>query len=106
MKRDQKGARRRRREVRVWPLEQARAMQPYLSSVVRSLREHRLEAVTQHRNAERLAHLPGRPDRDRLIAQAEARKAADEANDRFREALTELQALDVYLVDPVAGEAL
>jgi hypothetical protein len=106
MKRDQKGAKRRRKQIRVWTLEQARASLPYLSAVLRSLREHRLEAVTQHRNAKRLAQRPGRPDRDSLIAQTESTKAADQADERFREALAELQALDIYLIDPIAGQAL
>jgi hypothetical protein len=106
MKRNQKGAKRRRRQIRVWSLEQARAALPYLSSVVRSLREHRLDAVTQHRNAERLASRPGRPDRDTLIAQTEAAQAADQADERFSEALAELEALDIYLIDPIAGHVL
>jgi hypothetical protein len=106
MKRNQKGTKRRRRQIRVWALEQARAALPYLSSVVRSLREHRLDAVTQHRNAERLARRPGRPDRDSLIAHAESTKAAAQADERFREALAELEALDIHLIDPVAGQAL
>ena len=106
MKRDQKGAKRRRRQIRVWTLEQARGALPYLSSVLRSLREHRLEAVTQHRNAERLAQRPGRPNRENLIAHAEAVKAADQADERFQEALAELEALDVFLIDPIAGQSL
>jgi nitroreductase len=106
MKRDQKGAKRRRRQIRVWTLEQARAALPYLSSVMRSLREHRLEAVTQHRSAERLANRPGRPDRDALIAQTEATQAAEQADERFHEALAELRALDIHLLDPIAGQAL
>jgi hypothetical protein len=106
MKRNQKGTKRRRRQIRVWSIEQARAALPYLSSVVRSLREHRLEAVTQHRTAEQLAQRPGRPDRDSLIAHAESVKAAEQADERFREALAELEALDIYLIDPVAGQAL
>ncbi len=106
MKRNQKGAKRRRRQIRVWTLEQTRAALPYLSSVVRSLREHRLEAVTQHRTAERLAHRPGRPDRDSLIAHAEAVKAADQADERFRDTLAELEALDIFLIDPIAGQTL
>ncbi len=106
MKRNQKGAKRQRRQIRVWTLEQARTALPYLSSVLRSLREHRLEAVTQHRNAERLARRPGRPDRDSLIAHAESVRSADQADERFREALAELEALDIYLLDPLAGQAL
>jgi hypothetical protein len=73
---------------------------------VRSLREHRLDAVTQHRNADRLAQRPGRPDRESLIAQTESVKAAALADERFDEALAELEALDVYLLDPLAGQAL
>ncbi len=106
MKRNQKGAKRRQRQVRVWTLEQARSALPYLSSVVRSLREHWLEAVTQHRNAKRLAQRPGRPDRHSLIAHAESVKAAEQADERFREALAELEGLDVFVLDPVAGQAL
>jgi hypothetical protein len=106
MKRNQKGAKRRRRHIRVWTLEQARAALPYLSSVVRSLREHRLEAVTQHRNAERLAQRPGRPHRDTLIAQSESTRSADQADERFRECLAELESLDIFLIDPIAGQAL
>lgn len=106
MKRNQKGAKRQRRQIRVWTLEQARTALPYLSSVLRSLREHRLEAVTQHRNAERLARRPGRPDRDSLIAHAESVRSADQADERFRETLAELEALDIYLLDPLAGQAL
>jgi len=106
MKRNQKGTKRRPRQIRVWTLEQARTSLPYLSSVVRSLREHRLEAVTQHRNAQRLADRPGRPDRDSLIAHTEATHAAEQAGQRFQEALAELEALDIFLIDPIAGQAL
>jgi hypothetical protein len=106
MKRDQKGAKRRRRQIRVWTLEQARAALPYLSSVVRSLREHRLEAMAHHLTAERLARRPGRPDRATLIAQTEAGGAAATAEARFQEALEELQAVDVFCLDPIAGQAL
>jgi hypothetical protein len=106
MKRNQRGAKRRRRQIRMWPIEQARAALPYLSSVVRSLREHRLDAVTQHRNAEQLARRPGSPDRDSLIAHAESVKAADQADERFREALAELEAIDIFLIDPIAGQTL
>jgi hypothetical protein len=106
MKRNQKGAKKRRRQIRVWSLEQARAALPYLSSVVRSLREHRLEAVTQHRTATKLANKPGRPDRDTLIAGADCLQAAGQADESFRESLAELHGLDIYLLDPIAGLAL
>ncbi len=106
MKRNQKGAKRRRRQIRVWTLTQARAVVPYLSSVARSLREHRLDAATHHLAAERLARRPGRPDRATLTARTDAARAADEADARYDAALEELHALDIYPLDPVAGQFL
>jgi hypothetical protein len=106
MKRNPKGAKRERRQIRVYDFDEARAALPYLSSVVRSLREHRLDAVAHHRTAERIARRPGRPDRAALVAHAEATRAADEADGRLRDTLEELAGLDVYCLDPIAGQAL
>ncbi len=106
MKRNQRGAKRQRRQIQVWTLEQAKAALPYLSSVARSLREHHLEVVTHRLQARRLVHRPGRPDRATLLAQAEAREAAEKAEAHFQDALEELEKLDVYCLDPVAGQAL
>src|SRR3954451_10923667 len=106
MKRNRKEARREQRQVQVWNLPQARAALPYLSSVVRSLREHRLEALAHSQAAKRIANRPGRPDRITLIAEQEARKAAEQADANAQEALAELEAMDVFCLDPVAGQAL
>ena len=105
MKRDQRGAKRHKRPVRVWTLAQARAALPYLSSVLRSLREHRLEALGRRRDAKQLAQRPGRPTRATLTAHADAVRDADEAEARAGHALDELRALDVRATDPVAGVA-
>lgn len=105
MKHNQKRARRRRRRILAWDLEKALSALPYLSSILRSLREHRLEAMEHHLKVQRLAQRPGRPDRETLVAQAEAQKAAQEAERQYREAQAELQALDVYCADPIAGLA-
>jgi hypothetical protein len=96
----------RRRHIRVWPLAEARAALPYITSVMRSLREHRIEALAEHLQAERLARQPGRPNRSTLLAHAEALRAADQADARFYEALAELEALDIYCLDPIEGLAL
>jgi hypothetical protein len=106
MKRNQKGARRRRQTLQVWSLSQARAALPYLTSIVGSLREHRLEAQTQQRRADQLAARPGRPDRSSLIALEETRAAAQKALERFDNALHELHSLDIYCLDPIQGTAL
>jgi hypothetical protein len=106
MKNNQKGTRRRRQTLRLWSHAQAQAALPYFASVMRSVREHQLEAQRQHLAATRLAQRPGRPDRATLIAQEEASRAADRAKERFQEALIELHRLDVYCIDPIAGQAL
>jgi hypothetical protein len=73
---------------------------------MRSLREHRLEAIRHRLTGRRFAARPGRPDRRTLIAQEEALREARLAEARFDDALDELQALDVYSLQPVHGRAL
>jgi hypothetical protein len=90
----------------VWTYTEAQAAIPYISSVVRSIREHALEALAQARIAQRINNRPGRPDRDTIIAHEEAAKSAREADEHFRDAVAELQALDVYCLDPIQGQAL
>jgi hypothetical protein len=92
--------------LRVWTLTEAQAAAPFLASIVRSIREHALESLTQRRKARRLSDKPGRPSRSALINQQEAEHAAVQAEDRFREAVAELQALDIYCLDPIQGLAL
>jgi hypothetical protein len=106
MSRKQKGTKGRRQTIRVWSHEQALGAVPYITSVMRSLREHRLEAQRHQLQGRRLAAKPGRPNRDDLLAQEGAAQAARLAGERFHEALAELQSLDVYCVDAVQGQAL
>jgi hypothetical protein len=90
----------------VWTLNEATAAVPYIASVVRSLRDHWLDAAAKHRLAARLDARPGRPDRALLIAKAEALKDAQEADSRYLDARDELTALDIYCIEPARGEAL
>jgi hypothetical protein len=106
MKRNRKQSRRRRQTIRVWNYEEARALAPYLASVLRSLREHWLDRQAHRRRAQRTAGRTGRPQRQALIDHAEAVHGIREARDRFEESLEELHRLDVYCLDPVRGEAL
>jgi hypothetical protein len=106
VKRNPKGAKQRRRTMQVWTYDQAQAAASYLTSVVRSLREHGLEALARLREVQQITRRPGRPDRTALIAQQEAERQAAQAEDRFREAAEELQALDIYSLDPIQGQAL
>ena len=106
MKRNRKGSRKRQQTIQIWTQEQARRVMPYLTSIVRSLREYRLEAVHQHRRAEQLAKKHGRPDRAAIIAHKEAVRRTEEAEATFNDALNELHTLDIYCLDPIQGLAL
>jgi hypothetical protein len=106
VKRNRNGSRKRQQTIQVWTYDQARRVLPYVASIMRSLREHGLEAQQQQRTAHRLAERPGRPNRTAILAHAAAVQGANEAEERFHQALDELHTLDVYCLDPVAGLAL
>jgi hypothetical protein len=90
----------------LWSLAEARAAAPYIASVARSIREHALEARTQRNHLQALADQPGRPDRTALIAWDESSRQLHRAEEQFREAVEELEALDIYCLDPIQGQAL
>jgi hypothetical protein len=106
MRSNPKETKRRKRTIRVWTLDEATAAVPYIASVVRSLRDHWLDAAATHQMSDRLESLPGRPNRNMLIAKSEAIREADEADARYLEARNELTNLDIYCIEPGRGEAL
>jgi len=103
---NQTNKKRRRRILKLWTHAQAQSALPYIASVVRSIREERMEAQQYHLTAQRLARRPGRPDRSAIIAQDEARRDAERAGERFQKAVRELHAIDVDCLDPIQGQAL
>jgi len=92
--------------LRVYTFSEAQEVVPYLSSIVRSLREHALEGLAQRRTVERLDAAPGRATRDRLIAKQEALHALQRSEEQFREAEEEVRQLDIFSLDPLQGQAL
>ena len=106
MSEKQKGARRHTKGLRLWSHARALAALPYVTPVVRSLREHRLEALHYQRQARRLADKPGRPDRAAMIAHQDALHDIQRARSRYEEALKELNALGITCLDPVRGQVL
>jgi hypothetical protein len=92
--------------LRLWTYAEAVKALPYLRSIVRSLRERKLEARQVRLQVRRLDARPGRPDRQSLILRAEAAREAELAADHFDEALRELEALDISCLDPAKGLAL
>lgn len=105
MKRN-KGAKQSRDTLQVWSLNEARAAIPYLSSVLRSMREYALQALAARHKSKRIADKPGRATRADLIAHQEADREVSVAESHFQEAAGELEALDVFTLDPIRGQAL
>jgi hypothetical protein len=91
--------------IRVWTYPQARQALPYVTSVMHSLRDCWLEAQRHLLRQKRLAGKPGRPDRDTLISRETTDREVDRAKEQFNDAYEELQAIEVYCLDPVQGVA-
>jgi hypothetical protein len=106
MKANRNGTKGRVQTLRVWTYDQVCKALPLITSIMRSVRERRIEAQLYDRRAEQLANLPGRPDRRTLIAHDEAVRESRRAREAFREVLTELHAFDVYCIDPIHGQAV
>src|SRR5262245_43483863 len=106
MKRRANKAKSRHTPFQVWTFAQAMAAIPYIRSILTSLREHAQDILSWKGRGERLAALPGRPDRDTLIATQDASREQQRAEGRFEEAAEELEAVNVYCADPVQGQAL
>jgi hypothetical protein len=79
---------------------------PYLRAIVGSLREHWLDLQRARLEVRRWDARPGRPDRRALILRAGSARDAERAEDRFNEALRELEAIHVRSLDPAGGVAL
>lgn len=94
-----------RRTMTLWTYPQAQAAVPYLSSILRSIRETWLEAVQKELLADRLTAKPGRLDRQRIIAEEKARREAQSAFDRYVEAREELEGMGVACLEPNQGVA-
>jgi Uncharacterized conserved protein (DUF2203) len=92
--------------IQVWTLEQARSLLPYLTSIIDSMREARLDNLSHTSRAARLEARPGRPKRDQILELADEKAKAKEAEDRYQKAQEELQQLDVYCINAVQGLAL
>ena len=91
---------------RLWTFEEAQAAAPYFSSVARSIREHFLQILAKRRELQACAGRHGRPDREALIQEQEARCDLHKAEQDYQDALKELLVLNVRPLDPVQGTAL
>jgi Uncharacterized conserved protein (DUF2203) len=106
MKRNPKSAKPKAEAIQVWTLAQAQSAVPYITSIVRSLREHAINIQKYKLLLEKLNQLSGRPKRDTLIAAQEAQQDKSRAESEFQTAADELQTLDIYTLDPIRGQAL
>jgi len=106
VKRNRKGAKRRKRTIRIWSYEEARAVVRYIVSIMRSLRDCRLEAQQHDLMAQRITERLGKPSRAALVARKDEAEAARKAEDHFQSLLEELHELDVFCLDAIQGLAL
>ena len=97
---------RRRHSLRLWNFDQAQAVVPYVSSIVRSLRERAIQCQALRNEVTQIENKPGRPDRKAIIALESARKELSQAERDYAEVLDELEALDLQLLDATRGQAL
>lgn len=93
------------RALRLWDWNEVLNAVPYLHSVIGSLREHWLEVLAAERQLDRLPKT-GPEKRDQIIARQTGQDERQRAQTKFDDALEELNAVDVFLLDAVQGLAL
>jgi len=98
--------RRRRQSLRLWTFDHAQAAVPYISSIMRSLRDGAIRMQALRNDVAQLENKPGRPDRRAIIALEMARKDLALAEQDYAESLEELESLDLQLLDAPRGQAL
>lgn len=96
----------RMRVMHLWDWSEATKAVPYLHSVIGSLREHWLEVLTAKRQLDKSSTRKAPAKRQQLVEENMRRDEAQRAQDRFEDALEELNRIDVFLIDPVCGLGL
>src|SRR5437868_6599684 len=97
---------RRLRVLHLWTLPEVQKAIPYLRSVFNSLREHWLEVLNTQRRGEFAAKKQNPHERTGLLATEKLQEERQRAQQRFDDALEELNNIDVFLLDAVQGLAL
>jgi hypothetical protein len=103
--------RRKRRSKRMkvmhlWDGSEVAKAVPYLRSVLASLREHWLDVLNAQRRLDLAAPLKKPAKCQQILAEESRKDERQRAQDRFEDALKELNGIDVFLLDPVLGLAL
>ena len=80
-----------RQTIQVWTLEKARCLLPYVTSIIDSMREARLEGQAHARRVAKFEARQGRPKRDQILEIADEKTKVEEAGERYQQALEELQ---------------
>jgi hypothetical protein len=93
-------------QQQLWTFAHAQTACPYIRSVVSSLREQFLAMQTASRRLAQLEARPGRPTREDLIARHELKHELHQAESQLDEATAELDALNIFVLDPIQGQFL
>ena len=92
--------------LRLWTWSEMTKAVPYLRSVIGSLREHWLDVLAAERRLEQSAKHQAPLKRAQIIEHETHKDERRRAQTKFDDALEELNAMDVFLLDPVQGLAL
>jgi Uncharacterized conserved protein (DUF2203) len=96
----------RMRALRLWSWSEVTKAAPYLRSVIGSLREHWLEVLAAQRRLDKSTQQKSPLSRAQMIEHEARKDERQRAQDKFDDALEELNRVEVFLLDPVQGMAL
>ena len=94
------------RVMHLWSFSEVTKAVPYLRSITSSLREHWLDVLTTQRQLDRATQTKSPAKREQILEEETRKDERQRAQNKFEEALEELNRIDVFLLDPVRGTAL
>jgi hypothetical protein len=94
------------RAIHLWEWNEVARAGPYLRSVSGTLREHWLDVLSAQRQLKRTEKEKAPAKRQQLLEQETRLDECQRAQGKFDDALEELNKVDVFLLDPVKGQAL
>ena len=94
------------RALRLWSWDEVIKAAPYLRSVIGSVREHWLEVLAAQRRLDQSTQQKSPLKREQIIEHEARSDERQQAQEKFDDALEELNGVEVFLLDPVQGLTL
>ena len=92
--------------LHLWSWSEAMKAVPYLHSIVGSLREHWLDVLNAQRKLDLADRLKKPAKRQQILEREMLEDDLERGQEKFNDALHELNGIDVFLLEPVRGLAL